>query len=179
MLQTEFQNKYYVAENPATRTSAAVLAKNEARTAYEKALRQIIKAYITYNPAVSDEDRKLMALPIHKPGRTPSPKADKSPDVDTDTSVPGRVTIHFFDKDSGHKKSKPAGQHGSEIAWIISDTPPTRWDELLHSNIDTNSPFTLIFENDQRGKNLYFALRWENTRGEKGPWTEIQNAIIP
>jgi hypothetical protein len=66
-----------------------------------------------------------------------------------------------------------------EIGWTQSDTPITRWDELTHSNVDTNSPFTLSFENDQRGKTVYFALRWENTRGEKGPWSGIASAIIP
>jgi hypothetical protein len=55
----------------------------------------------------------------------------------------------------------------AEIAWIISDVPPTKWEELIHSNFDTRSPFILSFENDQRGKTVYFALRWENTRGEK------------
>ncbi|MDR1371692.1 MAG: hypothetical protein LBJ17_01000 [Dysgonamonadaceae bacterium] len=25
----------------------------------------------------------------------------------------------------------------------------------------------------------YLIGRWENTRGQKGPWTEIQSAIIP
>ena len=178
-LRDDFAQKLETAEEPATRTKLTVQAKNTARKALEKTIRQAVKEYLAHNHAVTDEDRDGLGLPIYKTTRTPSPKADKSPDVDTDTSVPGRVTIHFFDKDSGHRKGKPAGQHGCEIAWIISDTPPTRWDELLHSNIDTNSPFTLQFENDQRGKNLYFALRWENTRGEKGPWTEIQNAIIP
>jgi hypothetical protein len=66
-----------------------------------------------------------------------------------------------------------------EIAWALSDTPVTRWNELTHSNVDTNSPFTLVFENDQCGKTIYFAIRWENTRGEKGPWSEITSAIIP
>jgi hypothetical protein len=125
------------------------------------------------------EDRKAMGLPIHKSGRTPAPVATDAPDVDVDTSTIGRLNILFFEKGSKHKKAKPAGQHGVEIAWIQRDTPPTRWDELLHSNIDTNSPFTLVFENDLRGKTVYFALRWENTRGEKGPWSEIQNTIIP
>jgi hypothetical protein len=32
---------------------------------------------------------------------------------------------------------------------------------------------------EDRGKKLYFALRWENTRGEKGPWSEIHSTIIP
>jgi hypothetical protein len=28
-------------------------------------------------------------------------------------------------------------------------------------------------------KTLYYALRWENTRGEKGLWSEIGMAIAP
>ena len=29
------------------------------------------------------------------------------------------------------------------------------------------TPLTLSFENDQCGQTLYYALRWEDTRGEK------------
>jgi hypothetical protein len=96
-----------------------------------------------------------------------------------DTSILAHLIIHFFKKGGSHRKGKPAGQHGAEVGWLLSDTPPLRWDELTHSAIDTNSPFTLSFENDQRGKTVYFAIRLENTRGEKGPWSEIMNAIIP
>jgi hypothetical protein len=85
----------------------------------------------------------------------------------------------FFEKSNGHKRGKPAGQHGAEIRWDILDAPPARWDELIHSDIDTSSPFTLWFEHDQRGKTVYFAARWENTRGKKGPWSDIFSAIIP
>ncbi|MDR1527702.1 MAG: hypothetical protein LBS46_08575 [Dysgonamonadaceae bacterium] len=179
VLRDHFAQKLELAEEPATRTKLTVQAKNSARTTLEKKLRQVVKEFLSFNHAVTDEDREGLGLPVYKTTRTPSPIAEKSPDLDVDTSVPGRITIHFFDKDSGHKKGKPAGQHGSEVAWLISDTSPSRWDELLHSSIDTKSPFTLQFENDQRGKTLYFALRWENTRGEKGPWTVIQTAIIP
>jgi hypothetical protein len=29
------------------------------------------------------------------------------------------------------------------------------------------------------GKKIYFILRWENTRGKKGLWSEIVSAVIP
>jgi hypothetical protein len=177
--QADFAEKFELATEPATRTKLTVQAKTTARTTLENSLRKAVSEYLTSNHLLTDEDRDGLGLPIHKTTRTPSPVATDSPDADVDTSVIGRITIHFFEKGSRHKKGKPAGQHGAEVAWIISDTPPARWDELLHSNIDTNSPFTLAFEHDQRGKTVYFALRWENTRGEKGPWSEIQSAIIP
>jgi hypothetical protein len=69
--------------------------------------------------------------------------------------------------------------HGAEIGWGVLDEPPVNWSQLVHSSFDTASPFRLSFEGDQRGRRLYFALRWENTRGAKGPWSEIMDAVIP
>jgi hypothetical protein len=48
----------------------------------------------------------------------------------------------------------------------ISDTPPARWDELIHSAIDAKSPFTLNFEHDQRGKTVY-EFRRQNSIARK------------
>jgi hypothetical protein len=43
----------------------------------------------------------------------------------------------------------------------------------------TRTSLTLEFDEPDRGKTVYFCLRWENTRGQKGPWSPIQKAIIP
>jgi hypothetical protein len=178
-LRDDFAQKLELAEEPATRTKTAVLAKNKARDALEKSLQQDAKEFLQFNRNVTDEDRDNLGLPIYKTTRTPAPVADEAPDVDVAAAPPGRIELHFFERGSRHKKGKPEGQHCVEIAWLLSDTPPTRWDELVHSVVDTNSPYTFVFEHDRRGKTIYFALRWENTRGEKGPWSEIMNAIIP
>jgi hypothetical protein len=173
-----FEAAYAKAEDP-NRGKADVKEKDVVRDAMKKAVRQFVKEYLSFNSHISDEERERIGLPVRKSGRTPSPIAKDSPDCDTDTSLTGHISIQFFERGSNHKKGKPEGQHGVEIAWLVSDTPPARWEDLIHSSIDTNSPFTLVFENDQRGKTVYFALRWENTRGEKGPWSSIMNAIIP
>jgi hypothetical protein len=178
-LRDTFAQKLTIADTPATRTKLTVQAKDTARTALEKRIRLVIKEYINFNHMVSDEDRDGLGLPIYKDTRTPAPVATKAPDFDVDTSVIGHVGISFYEKEGDHKRGKPPGQHCVEIASAILDTPPTRWDQLIYSAVDTHSPYTFSFENDQRGKTLYFALRWENTRGEKGPWSEIHSAIIP
>jgi hypothetical protein len=178
-LCTSFSQKLDAAETPATRTKLTVQDKNTVKSALKASVRQAVREYLTYNHEVTDTDRDGLGIPIHKTTRTPAPVATEAPEADIDTSVIGRLIIAFFEKGHRHKKAKPAGQHCVEIAWTLSDTPVTRWDELIRSNVDTNSPFTLVFENDQRGKTIYFAIRWENTRGEKGPWSEITSAIIP
>jgi hypothetical protein len=165
--------------DPSERTQSKTIKLAEAEEAFKPEYRKLYTGLLKDNPLVTDDDLNHMGLPTRSSGRHPAPVATEAPDADVDTSTIGRLIIHFFEKGSNHKKGKPAGQHGAEIRWAILDAPTVRWDELIHSEIDTNSPFTLIFEGDLRGKTVRFALRWENTTGQKGPWSEIMSAIIP
>jgi hypothetical protein len=101
------------------------------------------------------------------------------PDFDIDSSIIRCLIIHFFNQGGKKSKAKPAGQHGAQIRWAVSDMPIVDVSELTRSSIDTHTPFTLEFEGHERGKTVYFCLCWENTRGERGPWSEIVSAIIP
>jgi hypothetical protein len=56
--------------------------------------------------------------------------------------------------------------------------PPSTVESLTQSAFDPRSPFTLTFAENQRGKALYFTLHWENAKGQAGPWSVIQKAII-
>jgi hypothetical protein len=101
--------------------------------------------------------------------------------METDLSNPGMVIINFHDAGS-HGFAKPEGVHGGEIVYIVraaGDPPPLDWSELTNSVFDTHTPHTLNFSGKQRGMILYFASRWENTRGEKGPWNAIRWVVIP
>jgi hypothetical protein len=175
----DFTIKLEAAEDPSTRTPLTVAAKNASRKTLEESVRQAVKEYLINNHLLTEEDFKGLGLPIHKTTRTPSPVATTYPEFFIDSSVIRRVTIHFFDQGKAKSKAKPAGQHGAEIRWAILDMPPASVADLIHSSFDTHTPFTLEFDENQRGKTVYFCLCWENTRGEKGPWSEIGNAIIP
>jgi hypothetical protein len=175
----DFKQKFKVATSPSTRTKPAVLDKNQARDALKKAIRRAVKEYLVYNHRVTDHDRGSLRLPVYKTTRTPAKVAETYPHFSIDSSMLRCLTIHFCD--TGHEKSKakPPGQHGAEIRWVISDTPIVQMEELLHSSFDTRTPFTFEFDGHQRGKTVYFALCWVNTRGKKGPWSAIESAFIP
>jgi hypothetical protein len=177
-LTTAFETALTVANTPTTRTKVTVQTKTAARKAVESKLRPFLKGYVTYNPVVTDADRDSMSLPIHKVTRTDVPVPTTIIEAKVLLPSPGVVEISFHDAKSEHR-AKPAGVHGAEIAWAVLAAPPTDWKELIRSSFDTHSPQRLSFEGADRGKTLYFALRWENTRGEKGPWNEIQSTIIP
>jgi hypothetical protein len=176
--QTAYEAKYAVSENPATRTSASILARQEARDDFESVLRPFYKANIIYNPQVTDEDRRIMGVTVHDTKPTPVPPPTTVPEVTFAVPSPAVIEIHFRDKDETGR-AKPHGIHGAETAWGVLDTEPVDWSELLHSSFATHSPLRLSFNGHERGKKFYFAVRWENTRGEKGPWTEILNTVVP
>jgi hypothetical protein len=69
--------------------------------------------------------------------------------------------------------------HGAEILYEIRDEPPATAEDLRHSSFATKTRMVYTFTEAERGKKVYFAARWENTRGEKGPWSDVVSAIIP
>ncbi|MDR0982876.1 MAG: hypothetical protein LBM07_06520 [Culturomica sp.] len=178
-LKSKWETTYSVVENPVTKTSITVQSKNVARKEYEKQVRMVVKYYIAYNLKVSDEDKMAMGLPLHKTTRTPVPVPDTVPDVtEIDRNKIRCLTISFRDSGSDHR-AKPAGVQGAVVKWIVSDTPPTSIKVFTNSLLDTKSPITLDFEEEQRGKVVYFALAWQNTKGEMGHFGEIQSSIVP
>jgi hypothetical protein len=163
--------------NPDTRTPVFTLAKQVARKGYEPPLRRLVQM-LESNPRVSVTDLKAMGIEIPDHTNTPAPVDTTFPASQSDVSMIRFVKVFFHDFDSTNK-AKPKGQHGAEMRWMILEAPPVGVKELINSVFDTNSPFTLEFEDAERGKTLYYCLRWENTRGQKGPWSEIESAIVP
>jgi hypothetical protein len=176
---TAFATAYEDWKNYAERTPVKTALLQDSEKAFREVYRQLYTGFLKNSPLVSNEDLLEMGMPERSDGNGSSVSEPTTYVEATVTLVgPAVIDIHFRDKDS-RRKGKPYGMHGVEIAWAILDAPPVNWEELIHSSFYTHSPLRKTFENDQRGKTIYFALRWENTTGEKGPWNEIQNAIIP
>jgi hypothetical protein len=173
-----FVAAFETAGMPSTRTKAAVQEKNDARAALQDNVRQAIKEHLTFNSSVTDGDRDNLGLPVHKKTRTPSRVASTYPKLAVDSGTLRRLIIHFRDQGS-LSRAKPPGQHGVSIRWAISDTPVVNLDDLVNIEFDTRSPFTLVFDGNRRGKTVYLCSCWVNTRGERGPWSDLTSAVIP
>jgi hypothetical protein len=176
---TDFTDAFTAWLPEGTRTKALTATLDDKQKAFVEVYRKLYTAFLKDSPFVSNTDLVLMGLPERRSGGgTPAPVPTTVPEAEVRLPSPAVVEIHF--RDSGaDKKAKPAGVHGAEILWSLLDEPPASWTELKHSSFDTHTPFSLTFDGTERGKRLYFAMRWENTRGEKGPWSEIQIAVVP
>jgi hypothetical protein len=176
---TAFNQAFDNWKNPADRTPAKSAALNQIETEFRKVIRKLYTGYLKNNPLVTDEDLVSMGMPKRPSGgKTPPQPPSTLVEATVDTSIPATIIIRYRDKNE-KGFAKPKGCHGVEIAWAILDEPPLDWAQLTHSSFDTRTPAQLVFTGEQRGKTLYFAMRWENTRGEKGPWSDITGTIIP
>jgi hypothetical protein len=159
-------------------STANRMAKDEAKEAAKSAMRDFANSSIRYNKQMKDEDKLVYG--IRPVDRTPTTAGvpESYPEAEPDTSIIRQVTINFWDNTT-KKRGKPHGVHGAEIRWAILDHTPALVDELSNSDFDTASPFTLKFDERQRGQKVYFCLRWETSTNIKGPYGEIYLAVIP
>jgi hypothetical protein len=167
-----YSTAYAPWSNPSTRTKVNSAQLQEAREEFEPLLRQLIQM-LKVSPMVSKSDLVDMGLtPRHEGAGTLSPVATDSPPYRVETPRPFQVILHF--------DHKPHGQHGVEILWLLLEKPANVLiKDLVHSSFDTRTPYHFDLDDSHRGQHLYFALRWENTRGEKGPWTPVDTVVVP
>jgi hypothetical protein len=163
----------------AHRTSGVIATLKTEEEAFTPVFRRLYSALLKDNPLVSGTDLSNMGLPPRHTGGSPRhPAPDTEVAVVASTPGHGRITLDYYNEGS-ESKAKPFGVHGAELVYKISDTQVTDHDELIHSLFDTDSPFHLTFPDSQRGKTLYYSLRWEGTAGLKGPWNSIKEIVIP
>jgi hypothetical protein len=159
-------------------SSANRLIKDDAKVAAKVALRDFANSSMRFNKLMRNEDRLLYGLYPRYGTHTPGAAPTTFPEAEPDTSIIRQVTIRFWDSGS-KKRGKPRGVHGAEIRWSLLDHVPSSVDELVNSDFDTASPFTLKFNEAVRGRRLYFCLRWESNTNLKGPYGEIYSAVVP
>jgi hypothetical protein len=70
-------------------------------------------------------------------------------------------------------------QNGAVIVYAVLAEPPADPDALTRSVLATRTPHVFEFTEEERGKTVYVAICWQNEKGEKGPWSEIESAIVP
>jgi hypothetical protein len=130
------------------------------------------------NPIIPKAKLRELGLPVPDGVRTPKPRPTTYPTFTIIQKGAGLLGI-IYQEGTGRKGSRPPEANGARIYYGVPDAPPASQDELPASVFATRCPHTITFRETDRGKRAYFALQWENAKGEEGPWSEIQSEIIP
>ena len=160
-------------QNSNTKTKTIIQIKDGAKEELMTALRAV---YADIPASVwTLEDRNTLNMPERSTSKTPAPVPTTVPIGQVNTSRRLEHTISFTNEDGS--LAKPFGVRGCQI-WYKIGTPAVDPSELSFMFTDTASPHIHQFSGEHVGKNVYYWLRWENTRGETGPWSDVVMATI-
>ncbi len=88
------------------------------------------------------------------------------------------ITPH---KSTPKSRARPKGVLGAEV-WVklvdAGQPAPTDPAVLSFLTLTTRPTVRTEFKAMDGGKTAVYMLRWVNTRGEKGPWSEICSATV-
>ncbi|MDR1551895.1 MAG: hypothetical protein LBS69_00305 [Prevotellaceae bacterium] len=164
------------ADSP-SKNSIIVAEKNAARKVLVAVVRSLA-GFRLKNPVITDAQRIALGLHVRDTTPTPVPPPTTRPEIDIDVLDVRRLKVVFHDigKDS---KAKPYGVIGAVILYAVLDAPPTDISALNRSLLATRTPHIIEFTEEERGKTVYMTICWQNEKGERGPLSEIESAIVP
>ena len=131
-----------------------------------------------FTPPLTDADIVSLGLRPRDTIRTPHIDVTETVEFELNLRKIREILVNFWVKGQSNR-AKPAGYDGAVLVWDVLDTPPERPEDLNRHTMASRTPHTLEFDETERGKTVYIALTWQNERGNIGPWSEIQSAIIP
>lgn len=157
--------------------NAKLAAKNQAESAAVSKAR-IRAQQIQANPNITDAERAKLRLTLRDTEPTPMSAPQSFPIVVIDNSKRLRQTLTYFDSNTPTSRARPVNASGAEVSRYIGETPPTGPEQFQRLDESRRSPFTVEYTGADAGKTAYYMLRWVNSRGEKGPWSETVSATI-
>jgi hypothetical protein len=158
------------------RTHSIILEKNEAKANYEPSLEQLVNM-LKASPTVTQVDLELMGIHIPDKTRTPAPPIHVRGKVEVDFKNVQEHTIIVRDIET-RSSARPPHARGFQICRKIGDDAPVNDEDWTLVAEAPHSPYTLTYNQSQSGQRVYYRVRWMNTRGIPGPWSEPVSAVI-
>jgi len=158
-------------------TPAQNLARTEAQAECTRILRAFVNQFLRF-PPVTNVERVEMGIPNHDTIRTDHIQVPEMVDFVIHLSSIRELVLAFQIQGADHR-AKPNGYEGAVIIWHVGEKPPASPDDFNHHIMASRTPFTLHFEEAERGKTVWIALCWQNERGFRGAWSEFKSAIVP
>ncbi|MDR2510420.1 MAG: hypothetical protein LBC77_07245 [Spirochaetaceae bacterium] len=163
----------------AANSSANRIARDNAKKAAVAAMRSFASTSIRFNKKMRDEDKAYYGL--HIADKTPTRRGSPhTAPVFAGVRALGsfRVEIHFHDESTPDSRAIPSDYNGCLLCYHFAEERTSDYTLLEHTALMTRAPYVLQLGPESEGKFLSCSARWQNRRGELGPWSEIDHTVI-
>jgi hypothetical protein len=157
-----------------------VLEKKTARKRFEKEFRAYVQGFLAKNKYVTDVDKQNMGLPIYDTLPTTVPDPEGQAEADVEYRGRGQFSLHVRHVET--TPFNPKSAHGYRIysgKMALGDVPPASVTDLHDSLFSRRKIVKYSFAPEDSGKTVFFAIRYENSKGKMGPWGPMFSVIIP
>jgi hypothetical protein len=162
----------------APHTPVDTQAKNETRKTATDFVRPFVAQYLKFDP-VTDEDRTAMRIHNRDPNYSAIGTPATRPVITDIRPIGGfQVELRFQDEATPSSSAVPYGDNGCLLNFAWGAERITAYAALTQSKLMTRSPWTLALPPEAEAAYLSCAPRWQNEKGELGPWGEIQTVVI-
>lgn len=176
--QTSWVSRYAVGREEADPTSAQRQAKRDARKAYVPVIRQMVKQYIQFNPATTNDMRISLGITVADTVKTPAAVPDRAPKINIDKIAHSLHKLRMTDPDNPDTKKKPQGVRAMRVFRFIGTSAPTGINQYSLIGNPSRFLFNSSFDEADAGKKAWYIAQYENTRGETGPLSDAVSAVI-
>ena len=158
-----FTAKYNLAVDPGTRSPAAIVARNSARTVVTSQAKNLV-AIINSTPNVSPEQKTQLGIPVRKkPARRPVPTAQMFIEITRRNGTDVDLRLHTGDS---AKRGLPADVTAAALYTFVGPVAPTDPAEWVSRGFVTKSTTTLDFDAQlPAGTPVWITGLYMNARG--------------
>lgn len=181
------------AKSTETRTAVTTAECRAAFAALGRWLRDIKDRYLK-KPPLTDAD--FVSLELRVKDSNPSVIRAPSGQAEADISYPGPHLLALHIRPLAGTSVDPKADYGYAIQWGVMPhggasvdealsprrylmKAPVSGEELPHNKFSRRKKETFEFPPGDSGKKVFFCVRIENSKGDKGPWGPIVSAVIP
>ncbi len=154
--------------------------KVEEDRANRKINKQVLRKYSRHfqgRVETTDTQREGLGLPVWDKVKTPVGVPTIAPELEIDFSQRLQHTVHAgTNPQNENLNKKPKGVASIELRKKVGEVP-TGPDDMQIAVVMTSSP-AILDCSGQAGKTVYYVARYLNTKGQPGPWGEVESAEV-
>jgi hypothetical protein len=176
---TTFVAAHQTARDPDTRSPAAIVGKDVAKTALVAEARKLARI-VQAEPSVTPQQKAELGLTVRDVEPTPVPPPSSPPDLDLVSAVVRTVRLRLEHSGSTSRRGKPYGVAGAAVYSFVGAEPPSKLADWKFEGNTTRTVVQVLFDPEVApGAKVWITACWFNPRMQNGPASSPLSTHIP
>jgi hypothetical protein len=159
-------------------STANRVAKDDAKEDAVDAMRDFANSSVRFNKSMDDAKRLPLGVRPKDTTYTSHPRPTSQPvTMVENTSNRYEHKLRAMNSENG-TATKPADAYGIRYAWQIGGEKPLSGEALSKTKFSRKTSLTVSHSESEKNLRVYYACCYENSKGDTGTWSPVEEATI-